>query len=286
MTASIMVGNPSHRPRPHIMMRPLLAACLALAWLPDAAAEAAHAPTTTPEWQQVEVIATTPGSVAARYQALLRAEVQADALLYGKQAQATQWLDSDAFRFGKATFTSADSQTAVEWHFADPGQARWPSRALRHEFAAGPDYHVRTEVHCDEPAETCAGFVQEARRIPAPRPPAPASAVADLQPWVTALAAWQKVVMRESCVEGPRHVPSPRYPATALTEGVTGVVVLKLLVNPCAQVRDVTVEKSSGSRELDRAAVDVARQWRLTMPADVPAGKGAKLRVPVTFDND
>jgi protein TonB len=46
----------------------------------------------------------------------------------------------------------------------------------------------------------------------------------------------------------------PEYPKTALRNGDTGVVTLALLIGTDGRVADSKVEKSSGFRELDRAA--------------------------------
>jgi TonB family protein len=267
------------------MIRSLLAALMTLYFLPSVAtADAADAPPATPEWQELVTVATPPGSVAARYQALLTAQLQADAELYGKQAWLKQFLASAEFRFGPATFSDTDTHSPVEWHFQSPGDARWPTRAIRRQFQAGTPYRVQVEVHCDDTAKACADFVEQARRMPAPRPPFPTSATADLQAWDQSTRAWREIVLREACEPGARQMPAPRYPSSALRQGVTGKVILILLANPCGEVRDATIEVSSRSRDLDRAALDVARRWRVNMPADVPPGTGAIMRVPITFD--
>lgn len=46
----------------------------------------------------------------------------------------------------------------------------------------------------------------------------------------------------------------PDYPARAAREGVSGTVQLALLIGPDGRVTDSKVQRSSGSRELDRAA--------------------------------
>jgi protein TonB len=55
------------------------------------------------------------------------------------------------------------------------------------------------------------------------------------------------VVDAKACVK-------PEYPKTALRNGDTGVVTLALLIGTDGRVADSKVEKSSGFRELDRAA--------------------------------
>jgi protein TonB len=153
------------------------------------------------------------------------------------------------------------------------------------QFLEGVPYRVQVEVHCDDTVDACAAFLEQTRRMPAPQPPFPSTSGMETASWEESMHAWRRIVLSETCEAGARHVPPPRYPQSALRQGIAGKVVLNLLANPCGEVREAVVEVSSGSRDLDRAALDVARQWRVSMPADVPAGSGARLRVPITFDD-
>ena len=51
----------------------------------------------------------------------------------------------------------------------------------------------------------------------------------------------------------------PRYPPEARAEGVTGVVVLEILIDPDGRVTDVKILRSVP--ELDDAAIEAVRQW-------------------------
>src|SRR5688572_4190630 len=67
--------------------------------------------------------------------------------------------------------------------------------------------------------------------------------------------------------------PAPRYPARAVRAGEEGRVLLRVFVDANGRPIEVTVEHSSGSRELDRAARDkVLADWRFrpAMRAGVP----------------
>lgn len=57
-----------------------------------------------------------------------------------------------------------------------------------------------------------------------------------------------------AAVVDARACVKPEYPKTALRNGDTGVVTLALLIGTDGRVADSKVEKSSGFRELDRAA--------------------------------
>lgn len=57
--------------------------------------------------------------------------------------------------------------------------------------------------------------------------------------------------------------PPPPYPPTALREGAQGTVVLEIVVGPDGSPTDVKIRKSSGNRDLDRAAQrHVRTKWR------------------------
>ncbi|WP_334178189.1 TonB family protein [Pseudoxanthomonas sp.] len=56
---------------------------------------------------------------------------------------------------------------------------------------------------------------------------------------------------------------SPRYPINELRNGVQGTVILRVLVDIDGKPADVTVETSSGNRNLDKAALQhVLKTWR------------------------
>lgn len=77
--------------------------------------------------------------------------------------------------------------------------------------------------------------------------------------------------------------PPPRYPLVARRNGEEGTVTLKVLVNAEGNPASVDVERTSGSRHLDIAALDTVRSWRF-----VPARRGdraveAWVLVPIVF---
>lgn len=83
-----------------------------------------------------------------------------------------------------------------------------------------------------------------------------------------------------------RAMNPPRYPPAALRSGITGTVILVVSVDANGNVTDVSVERSSRNRDLDRAAIQAARNWRFN-PAMVDGRASAGLvRVPVEFNLD
>jgi len=82
------------------------------------------------------------------------------------------------------------------------------------------------------------------------------------------------------------HNPSPVYPLLARRNGEQGTVMLKVLVARDGTPVSVSIDKSSGSAQLDRSALDTVRTWRF-----VPAREGAEaveawVVVPIVFRLD
>lgn len=80
------------------------------------------------------------------------------------------------------------------------------------------------------------------------------------------------------------HAPAPRYPPTALRRGDSGTVVLQVEVDPQGTPTSVQVSGRSGSRDLDRAAVEAVSGWRFA-PARDAAGNAVagSLSIPIDF---
>lgn len=83
------------------------------------------------------------------------------------------------------------------------------------------------------------------------------------------------------------QAPPPPYPATALRQQLQGEVLLRVSIDASGKVEGVSVERSSGHRQLDQAARNqVLRHWRFA-PARVngqPAA--AQGLVPINFRID
>ena len=60
----------------------------------------------------------------------------------------------------------------------------------------------------------------------------------------------------------PLEMPAPRYPAQAERRGLSGTVRVRAEVGTDGVPTSVAVVEGSGTRELDRAALDAVRRWR------------------------
>lgn len=76
----------------------------------------------------------------------------------------------------------------------------------------------------------------------------------------------------------------PKYPPQAVRQHMTGKVLLKVLVGVDGSPEEVTVEKSSGSRLLDQAAIEAVKNWKFN--AGSKGGKPSRgyALVPIEFN--
>ena len=78
--------------------------------------------------------------------------------------------------------------------------------------------------------------------------------------------------------------PAPSYPRDALRAGITGTVLLEVLVGVDGSPLKVTIHQSSGNRELDRAAQQqVQKHWRFRPASRDGAPVQAIGIVPIDF---
>ena len=78
--------------------------------------------------------------------------------------------------------------------------------------------------------------------------------------------------------------PAPRYPRPSLRAGDEGRVLLRVLVDAFGRPVEVTVERSSGHRDLDRAARDkVLADWRFHPAQRDGVAVPAYALVPIDF---
>lgn len=79
--------------------------------------------------------------------------------------------------------------------------------------------------------------------------------------------------------------PAPPYPPQALRRGLTGLVMLRVLVDETGKPIDVTVETSSGERLLDDAAVKfVLKRWHFVAATQGGRAIRAYALVPISFE--
>ena len=108
---------------------------------------------------------------------------------------------------------------------------------------------VEVEVQQPPPVESQVQTTAEADPNPAPADPGPVDEAPPAPP------STNTGKMFSAALANAGDCAKPDYPAKAARAGETGTVNLALLIGPDGRVTDSKVQKSSGSRELDRAAV-------------------------------
>lgn len=78
--------------------------------------------------------------------------------------------------------------------------------------------------------------------------------------------------------------PTPRYPSRALRRNESGTVMVQATIGIDGVPESVTVTRGSGSRDLDRAAVDAVRRWRFQPATRDGRPTTGVVNIPITFN--
>jgi periplasmic protein TonB len=76
----------------------------------------------------------------------------------------------------------------------------------------------------------------------------------------------------------------PKYPVKAVRERMEGKVVLKVLVGLEGEPEEISLEKSSGSEDLDRAAITAVKSWMFNAGLKRGYVTRSYLLVPIEFN--
>ncbi|GGD42309.1 TonB family protein [Pseudoxanthomonas indica] len=77
--------------------------------------------------------------------------------------------------------------------------------------------------------------------------------------------------------------PPPAYPASAMRRGESGIAMVRVDVGVDGLPSNVAIETGSGSRELDRAALDAVRKWHFRAAQRDGQPIPSSVVVPVEF---
>lgn len=120
-------------------------------------------------------------------------------------------------------------------------------------------------------------YVVEAPRQPPPAPVPAAPAKPEPAPRTTATTLPMPIA---------GQTPAPRYPSRALRRGESGTVRVRVEVGPDGRPSQVSVAQASGSRMLDRAAVDAVRRWRFHPARRDGQPVPGTVIVPISFSQE
>jgi len=147
-----------------------------------------------------------------------------------------------------------------DFYRADPAaapnaQADAPIAPLPEPLAAGDGASDMPEAKAPPAEETAAKLVETA-------PPPPPAAPAPATPATPTDAAQAAMAPGDRPVPLSGQMPPPRYPPAALRRGDRGTVVVRVEVDAGGKPAGVALVQRSGSRDLDRAAMEAVRDWR------------------------
>jgi TonB family protein len=167
-------------------------------------------------------------------------------------------------------FEVRDGELRGTWTLHHPAAGAKPDAALRLRFAEAPPYTVTMQYYCNEGDVECGGIRKPTDAMKAPYPTNP-----------VLVEDWRRIVQSERC-DASRAVKMdpPVYPSAELRSGVHGVVKIRIVFNPCGEVREAWVVESSGNRNLDRAVIKAANRW--VIRNEVP-GVGGIAQTAVSF---
>ena len=124
---------------------------------------------------------------------------------------------------------------------------------------------------------------------PAPTLPAPIDeGVQPGMPIANAPAASAPIALApgEQPVPIKGQMPPPRYPGAALRRGESGTVLVRVEVDTAGMPAGVALVQRSGSRDLDRAAMEAVRAWRFQPAQRNGQAIAASLVIPIDFKAD
>lgn len=224
-------------------------------------------------WLQVEVAGAKADTVAQVYRDQLMLWYRASDAMDEAELAGLPQADYFAFRPDLTRFNIEEGEQSGAWAFVPPQQGRWPVAAVQVIDRSDPGrYRILARVYCDASTPECRKLREETAAMAPPEP----SVASDSE----AYSAWEKLVMGERCTPGPKRMSAPRYAPSLARNGLGGSVALRLLVNPCGEVRSVRLAESSGQSALDQASIDTAWSWRIYPERQK---EGAIVRVPVDF---
>lgn len=93
----------------------------------------------------------------------------------------------------------------------------------------------------------------------------------------------RKAVIRDRAPALMAGTAQPKYPPSALRAGVDGTVTLDVQVDPQGEPSKISIAQRSGNRDLDRAALRAASDWRFEPAMRNGKAVAAAVKVPVEF---
>ncbi|WP_313319550.1 energy transducer TonB [Stenotrophomonas sp.] len=188
-----------------------------------------------------------------------------------------------AFGIGVLLFLAVwlNARRQNEFYRADPAQPQAETADLAPLPAPLPAGAGASDMPDARPES-----VEEAPQVVETAPAPPPQPIAETAPAPTidpAVPAPVAATPTDRPVPLPGQSPPPTYPPAALRRGDSGSVVVRVEVGIDGTALDAKVVQRSGSRDLDRAALDAVRNWRFQPALSNGQPMQAGLEIPFDF---
>jgi len=167
-----------------------------------------------------------------------------------------------------------------DFYRADPAQPQVQAdeaMPLPEPLPAGTGASDMPDARPEAPAEETPQVVETAPAPPLPETPVAAAPANPVAPSATVAAPSDRPVPL------PGQSPPPSYPPAALRRGESGTVVVRVDVDAGGLPLDAKIIQRSGSRDLDRAALDAVRGWRFQPAQSNGQPMVGSLEIPFDF---
>jgi len=177
---------------------------------------------------------------------------------------------------------------------AAPESLETPDDALIAEFVEPPPIQAPLPPTAAQPPERTASRTEPSVRsavqpTPVPVPVASTDAAIAAMPLVEPTMSTIKVEAPAPASYGAvvyAAVAAPAYPPIARRQGREGETLLRVLVGVDGRALKVEINRSSGHRELDRAAMIAVRGWRFRAAMEGGVAIESWVEVPIAFSLD
>ncbi|WP_313213535.1 energy transducer TonB [Stenotrophomonas acidaminiphila] len=168
-----------------------------------------------------------------------------------------------------------------DFYRADPAQPQVPASQampLPEPLPAATGASDMPDARPEAVADEAPQVLETAPAAPQPLPEAPVAA-APANPAAPPAAA----APSDRPVPLPGQSPPPSYPPAALRRGESGTVVVRVEVDASGMPLDARIIQRSGSRDLDRAALEAVRGWRFQPAQSNGQPMAGSLEIPIDF---
>lgn len=134
-----------------------------------------------------------------------------------------------------------------------------------------------------EPSQPRPQMVEAPAAAPLPAPIDEETTTSLPEPAATGTAAPVALAPGDQPLPLSGQTPAPEYPPGALRRGEGGTVMVRVEVDANGMPAKVSLEKRSGSRDLDRAALEAVRKWRFQPAQRDGQAIASGLVIPIDF---